>query len=225
MSEIKVYLVADFEPLRTGLSGMIEAEPGMTLLGWAPSVPEMAADDAFREADVVVADAEAMSREDPLEMTRLLGEWIPGMQVLFMGNDADAREIRPEYLPVYLGMKTLGFVLKSGGSERIIHAIRLVERGAFVCEMDVIRNILTRLTHWANAAPSPSALVGQLSDREVEVLQLVANGRSNREIAGELFLSEGTVKIHVSHIMTKLDIDRRTELVRFALSNGLVPLD
>ena len=66
--------------------------------------------------------------------------------------------------------------------------------------------------------------MGNLSGREVEVLTLVAQGRSNKEIAEELFVSQGTVKIHVSHIMTKLGLDRRTELVRFALASGLAPL-
>ncbi len=90
--------------------------------------------------------------------------------------------------------------------------------------MDVIRHILTRLSKLATYSETPED-AGPLSEREVEVLQLVAQGRSNREIARELFLSEGTVKIHVSHIMSKLALDRRTELVRYALSKGLVPLE
>ncbi len=115
-------------------------------------------------------------------------------------------------------------LLKDGSTDRLIEAIRLIAAGTFVCEMDVIRHILTRLSQWASYNEQQDSM-GQLSGREVEVLQHVAQGRSNREIAQDLFLSEGTVKIHVSHIMSKLGLDRRTELVRYALSKGLVPLE
>lgn len=224
-SDITVYLVADFEPLRIGISTAIKSEPGVTLIGIAKSMGEMADDHIFREADVIVADVETINQADLGQLYQKIGEWIPGMNVLFLGSDMDGRAIRPEQIPAYMSMKTVGFVLKSGSSERLAAAIRLVAAGAFICEMDIIRHILTRLNQWANEPQAAPPAVGQLSVRETEVLSLVAQGRSNKEIAQELFLSEGTVKIHVSHIMTKLDIDRRTELVRFALATGLIPMD
>lgn len=222
---ITVYLVADFEPLRIGLTRTIEGEPDVKLLGTANSMEEMAEAEVYRDADVIVADVETLNRADLGQLYMKIGEWAPGLRVLFLGSDMDGRAIRPEQIPIFMGLRTVGFVLKNGSAARLVGAIRLVAAGAFVCEMDVIRHILTRLNQWANDAQPATPVVGQLSERETEVLKLVAQGRSNKEIAQDLFLSEGTVKIHVSHIMTKLDIDRRTELVRFALSTGLIPLD
>ena len=203
---------------------MIDAEPSLELLASVRTLPDLAQDDLYRQADVIVADATAINnRIDQAALFRRIGEWVPGLRVLFIGTEDDARQIRPENLPGYMSLDTVGFVAKNGSSERLIQAIRLVAAGAFVCEANVIRHIITRLNKWANEAATPPA--GQLSEREVEVLTLVAQGRSNREIAEDLFLSEGTVKIHVSHIMTKLDVDRRTGLVRYAIASGIAPLD
>src|SRR5438132_528559 len=83
------------------------------------------------------------------------------------------------------------------------------------------KSILLRLSQWASYSPYEPA--GQLSEREREVLKLVATGCSNRDIAQQLFLSEGTIKAHVSHIMTKVGVERRGELIRYALGNGVSP--
>ena len=114
---------------------------------------------------------------------------------------------------------TVGLIYKTGGTERLLDATRVIAGGGFVCETEVIRRILTKLIDWTK---DPTATNGELSAREVEVLNLVARGRSNKEIALELFVSEGTVKAHVSHIMSKLGMERRVELVRYALTSGLL---
>jgi DNA-binding NarL/FixJ family response regulator len=219
---VRVYLVAEFEPLRLGLARTIGAEDSLELVAMASSFDEMAEDERYRECDVIVADVDTFNRVDIQTIYRRIGEWLPAMRALFLGTDSDGRAIRSENIPTYLALNTVGFIFKNGSAIRLVDAIRLVAAGVFVCEMDTIRHILTRLNKWANE-PATSQ-VGQLSERETEVLRLVAQGRSNREIAGELFLSEGTVKIHISHIMTKLDIDRRTELVRFGIATGIAPL-
>jgi DNA-binding NarL/FixJ family response regulator len=220
----KVYLVIDFEPLRHGVEQLIAEDPTLELLASVQNLPEMASDERFRAADVIVADANALNnRVDFAQVFMRIAEWVPGMRVLFMGTEEEARAIKPEDVPGYMSLDTVGFVLKTGPSARLLEAIRLVAHGAFVCEAGVIRHILMRLTRWANEPPPLQ--VGQLSDREVEVLALVAQGLSNKEIAADLFLSEGTVKIHVSHIMSKLDVDRRTGLVRYAIASGIAPLD
>ena len=223
MNETRVCLVADFEPLRVGLTRLIEAQSDLKLLGVPRAMEEMASDDRFKEAQVIVIDAESFNESNLADVRRKVAEWVPGIQLLFIGSESDGRAVHAEDIPLYLNFKTVGFVIKNGDGERLLQAIRLVGAGAFVCEMNVIRHILTRLTHWANEAPT-APQVGNLSGREVEVLTLVAQGRSNKEIAEELFVAQGTVKIHVSHIMTKLDLDRRTELARFALASGLAPL-
>jgi DNA-binding NarL/FixJ family response regulator len=122
-------------------------------------------------------------------------------------------------------LHTLGFLMKDGPVARMFDAIRLVNSGTFVCETNLIRHILVRLAQAAAYSAEHDGNGQNLSDREMEVLTLVTKGMSNREVAQDLFLSEGTVKAHVSHIMGKLNVERRTDLVRHALTTGLVPLD
>jgi DNA-binding NarL/FixJ family response regulator len=122
-------------------------------------------------------------------------------------------------------LHTLGFIMKDGPTTRMLDAIRLVNSGTFVCEIELIRHILTRLSRAATYSPDEDQNGSSLTDREMEVVTLVTRGLSNKEIAQELFLSEGTVKAHVSRVMSKLGVDRRTDLVRHALSSGLVAMD
>ena len=222
----KVCVVAPFEPLRLGLVSTLASVPDIHVVGDAGGFGELVGKPGFREADVIVVDSAALGG-DGAQATAYaqMNEWLPALRVLFIGSPEDTRNIRPEHIPAYMRLHTVGFLLKDGSTSRLIEAIRLVAQGTFVCETELIRHILTRLTQWASySAEEPSRNGQQLSERETEVLALVARGFSNKEIAGELFLSEGTVKAHVSHIMAKLAVDRRTDLVRYALTTGLIPL-
>lgn len=220
----KVCVVSPFEPLRLGLVQTIKETPDLEVVGEAYDLADLVAKTAFRTAEVLVVDSTAVPVENRAVYLQIY-EWLPKLKVLFLGSDEDARSISPEDIPTYMRLNTVGFIMKDGPTSRLIDAIRLVAAGTFVCETDLIRHILTRLSQWAQYNNDENARNGQqLSERETEVLTLVARGFSNKEIAHELFLSEGTVKAHVSHIMAKLSMDRRTDLVRYALSTGLVPL-
>jgi len=223
MSSIKVAVVAAFEPLRLGLVGTIASVPDMEIIGEASSLSEIVAKSSFREADVIVVDSDVVQGVGRASYSQI-NEWLPALKVLFLGTREDARNLSPDDIPAYMRLNTVGFMMKDGPTARLLEGIRLVASGTFVCETELIRHVLTRLTQWATY--SEDGRNGQqLSDRETEVLTLVARGFSNKEIAQELFLSEGTVKAHVSHIMSKLALDRRTDLVRYALSTGLIPLN
>lgn len=220
----KICVVSPFEPLRLGLVQTINETPDLEVCGEARDLADLVTKAAFRIADVLVVDAGAVPVENRGVYIQIY-EWLPQLKVLFLGSEEDERTISPEDIPTYMRLNTVGFILKDGPTTRLIDAIRLVAAGTFVCEIDLIRHILTRLSQWAQYNNDENARNGQsLSERETEVLTLVARGFSNKEIAHELFLSEGTVKAHVSHIMSKLSLDRRTDLVRYALSTGLVPL-
>jgi DNA-binding NarL/FixJ family response regulator len=217
---IRVVIVAPYEPMRVGLAGVISAAEGMQVVGQCRDLAELAGSGNLRAADVFVVDSDALvgARRATYDA---LAEWLPRLRVLFLGTPDDARNLSPDDIPAYMTLDTVGFLLKDGPTSRIVDAIRLIAARTFVCETELIRHILTRLTQWARY--SEEARDGhQLSEREVEVLQLVVAGASNKEIAQELFLSEGTVKAHVSHIMAKLQVERRTDLVRYALTHGLV---
>jgi DNA-binding NarL/FixJ family response regulator len=222
----RVCVVAPFEPLRLGLVSTLASVPDIHVIGEAAGFGQLVTQPAFREADVILVDSGALGGEGASATAYAqMNEWLPALKVLFIGSPEDTRNIRPEHIPAYMRLHTVGFLLKDGATSRLIDAIRLVAQGTFVCETELIRHILTRLTQWASySAEEPSRNGQTLSERETEVLALVARGFSNKEIAGELFLSEGTVKAHVSHIMAKLAVDRRTDLVRYALTTGLIPL-
>lgn len=222
MAVVKAYVVADFEALRIGLVSGLAGAPDVEVLGDASSLEEMAYEGLYREADVLVIDVQAFNKANMADVQPRLREWLPGLRVLFLGTTQDAAAIQPDDLPGYMALEVVGFLFKDGPIERLVQAIRLTASGAFICEAQVIKRILTRLSQWASYSPEPAE---HLSEREVEVLTLVARGRANREIAQELFLSEGTVRAHVSHIMAKVGMDRRTELVRYALAKGLAPLE
>jgi DNA-binding NarL/FixJ family response regulator len=221
----KVCVIVPFEPLRIGLVAELSSAPDIQVIGECQTLGEIAPKAVFREADVLVIDSAAVLSDNGLAVYSQITDWLPQMKVLFLGTEQDTRSIRAEDIPVYMRLHTVGFMLKDGPTSRIIDGVRLVASGTFVCETELIRHILTRLTQWASYSADESGRNGQqLSERETEVLTLVARGQSNKEIAQELFLSEGTVKAHVSHIMAKLAVDRRTDLVRYALSTGLVPM-
>lgn len=224
LTTTKICVVSPFEPLRLGLVQTINDTPDLEVCGEARDLADLVTKAAFRIADVLVVDSGAVPVENRGVYIQIY-EWLPQLKVLFLGDEQDTRTISPEDIPTYMRLNTVGFIMKDGPTTRLIDAIRLVASGTFVCETDLIRHILTRLTQWAQYNNDDGQRNGQqLSERETEVLTLVARGFSNKEIAHELFLSEGTVKAHVSHIMAKLSMDRRTDLVRYALSTGLVPL-
>ncbi len=220
---IKVCVVAPFEPLRLGLVGTIGDAADMEVVGEATGLTDLVTKAAFREADVLVVDSGSVTGANQ-QLYAQVNEWLPALKVVFLGTQEDARDLSPDQIPSYMRLDTVGFLMKDGPTSRLLDAIRLVAAGTFVCETELIRHILTRLTQWASYSAEEPTRNGQLSERETEVLSLVARGYSNKEIAHELFLSEGTVKAHVSHIMAKLGCDRRTDLVRYALSTGLIPL-
>jgi len=224
---IRVCVVAGFEPLRVGLARTIAGVGDMDVIGEASGFSDLIANRALREADVFVVDVDVMTAAQGSVTARIpltqLNEWLPAFKVLFLGNHEDARVISPDDLPLYMRLNATGFLMRDGTTARLIQAIRLVAGGTFVCETSVIKRIITRLSHWAAYTDEPQTELA-LTARETEVLAMVARGSSNKEIAQELFLSEGTAKSHVSHIIAKLKVDRRADLVRYAFSKGVIPL-
>jgi len=220
---IRVCVVAAFEPLRLGLVRTLATAPDIEIVGEATALSDLITNPNIREADVFVVDVDVMVGGGGAAVGNL-NEWLPALKVLFLGNQEDARVISPDDLPMYMRLNTVGFLLREGSTSRLVQAVRLVSQGTFVREAEVIKRILVRLMEWASITDTTQTDYG-LTEREMAVLTRIAQGASNKEIAQETFLSEGTVKAHVSHIMTKLRIDRRTDLVRFALGKGLVPLN
>jgi two-component system response regulator DevR len=221
---IRVCVIAAFEPLRLGLVKTLASAPDIDIVGEANLLSDLVTNANIRDADVFVVDVDVLARGSGGAAISNLNEWLPALKVLFLGNQEDARVISPDDLPLYMRLNTVGFMFREGSTSRLVQAVRLISQGTFVCEADVIKGILVRLMQWASMADTTQTDYN-LTEREMAVLTRIAQGASNKEIAQETFLSEGTVKAHVSHIMQKLRIDRRTDLVRFAIGKGLVALN
>jgi DNA-binding NarL/FixJ family response regulator len=216
---IKVYAVAPFEPVRVGLrDGFGSRAPDMEFIGDCSTLVEMVADSRFANADVLVVDAATLNSGSTPAYGPLMQK-LPSLKVLFIGSPAEASAISADTLRWVIRLNTVGFLYRDGTIDRVIDGVRLIASGALVCEAEVMQRVLAELTRPAGMKARHAN--EQLSEREEEVLRLVAEGLSNKEIARRLYVSEGTVKAHVSHIMVKLGLERRTELVRYALSKGL----
>jgi DNA-binding NarL/FixJ family response regulator len=220
---IRVLIVDDEELVRTGLRLILEAEPDLTVVGTAgDGASAVTAVHRFRP-DVVLMDIR-MPRTDGLAATReLLGgaEPQPCKVLVLTTFDVD------EHVYEALRAGASGFLLKDVPADQLVHAIRVVAAGEALLAPSVTRRLITaftrRLPPGAGRPPGFDGL-DELTAREVEVLTLLAEGLSNAEIAGRLFVGEATVKTHVARVLTKLGVRDRVQAVIVAFRAGLVPL-
>ena len=218
MSEaIRVALVDDQELLRTGFRMMISAQTDMTVVAEAGDGQEALDRLAAVEADVVLMDVR-MPRLDGVEATRQLLARPRAPRVLVLTTfDLD------EYAYAALRAGAAGFLLKDVPSSELLYGIRAVARGDAIVAPTTTRRLLERFApQLAEAQPAQNAAVGGLTERERDVVTLVARGLSNADIAGRLTLSEATVKTHVHRILTKLGLRDRVQVVVLAYESGLV---
>ena len=220
---IRVLLVDDQELVRTGFRMVLSDEDGIQVVGEAGNGREAIAAAERHRPDVIVMDIR-MPVMDGIEATRRLGA--------ASGTDGDAGTPRilvlttfdaDEHVVDALRAGASGFLLKDVTPADFVAAIRVVAAGDALIAPAVTRRLLDRFARLP--MPSDSAndtRLGQLTEREIEVLKLVAEGLSNREIADRLVLAEPTVKTHVSHLLLKLDLRDRAQLVVLAYETGLV---
>ncbi len=217
MEAVSVFIVSGFEALRTGLVQTIRQVQGLEILGAAASVELMAQDAAFRNADVLVLDILAIG-PDGLEGLGDKVKLLDSRKVVFLGEAQDVQTLRLGSISDLARLDSAGFVYKDGPAEKLGYAIRLVASGAFVLQNALVHQIISSYSESVDHSGNRRLL----SDRQTEVARLVAAGLSNKEIAHRLIVSEGTVKAHISQILAKLNLERRAELVKFALTNGLL---
>ena len=214
---IRILLVDDQELVRAGFRMVIEAQPDMPVVGEAPD--GVAALEAVRtvRADVVVMDVR-MPRMDGIEATRQICRAGERPRVLMLTTfDLD------EYAFAALKAGASGFLLKDVPPEELLFGIRSVHSGDAVVAPSVTRRLIDRFVPMFPAAnDQESADLSGLTIREREVLVLIAQGLSNTEIAGKLFVSEATVKTHVGRVLAKLGLRDRVQAVVFAYETGLV---
>jgi DNA-binding NarL/FixJ family response regulator len=216
MTPITVLVADDHHLVRSGLRAMLDVHDDLDVVAEAEDgQAAVAAVDELRP-DVVVMDIR-MPRMDGIEATRRIAGREGGPRVLVLTTfDLD------EYVYEALRAGAGGFLLKDAPPDRLAEAVRTVARGESLLAPAVTARLVQRFV----SRPSPSGATDErlqrLTEREHEVLLLVARGLSNAELAGELFLSEATVKTHVTRVLTKLGLRDRVQAVVFAYENGLV---
>jgi DNA-binding NarL/FixJ family response regulator len=212
---IRLLLVDDQELVRAGLRGILRESFGFEVVGECADGDEVV--DAARRLspDVVVMDVR-MRRVDGVTATRRLRAERPDLPVLALTTFDD-----DEALAGMLRAGASGFVLKGVPAEDLHQAVRAVSAGDGWLDPGVTSRVLDGFRAAPTGAPAARRL-GELTDREREVLTLIAQGATNGEIAGRLYIGEGTVKTHVNHIFTKLDLRDRAAAIIFAYDNGLV---
>ncbi|TDB89081.1 response regulator transcription factor [Actinomadura sp. KC216] len=208
---IRVLITDDHPVFRQGLKGLLQAL-GVDVVGEAENGPDAVRLAAELQPDVVVMDLH-MPGGNGIEATRTITRTSPriGVLVLTMFRDDDS---------VFAAMRAgaRGYLLKESGAEEIARAVRAVAAGEAIYGPEIARRVLTYFTDM----PDPRrAAFPELTDREREVLGLIAQGRSNADIAGTLFLSQKTVRNHVSNIFMKLHVADRAQAIVVAREAGL----
>ena len=211
---IGVLLVDDQAMIRAGLRMVLESEPDLSVVAEASNGAEAVRVGRRERPDVVLMDVR-MPEMDGIEATRQLLEAVPEVKVIVVTTfDID------DYVYGALRAGASGFLLKDAPPDELIAAIRVVAGGDALIAPSVTKRLIAEFA--ARREERPVQGLDELTERETEVLRLIARGLSNAEIAGELFVSETTVKTHVSHILTKLDLRDRVQAVVAAYEAGLV---
>lgn len=216
---IRVLLADDQALIRAGFRVLLEAAGDMEVVGEAVNGAQAVELARARRADVVLMDIR-MPEVDGLEATARIAadDDLAGVKVVILTTfESD------EYVYQALRAGASGFLVKDTEPEDLIRAVHVVARGDALLSPSVTRRLITSLASQPpRAAGRPGQSLSRLTEREREVLALVAEGLSNDEIAGRLFLSPLTTKTHVSRIMNKLDARDRAQLVVMAYESGLV---
>ncbi|MFD7412654.1 response regulator [Kitasatospora purpeofusca] len=208
---IRVLLVDDHPVVRDGLRGMFAAAPGFEVVGEAGDGAEALVLVAALRPDVVLMDLR-MPRMDGVTAIRELAErGLPARVLVLTTYDTDA-----DVLPAVRAGAT-GYLLKDAAREDLFHAVREAARGASVIAPTVAAKLLGQVRE-----PVGEPAREELSPRELEVLELVAAGSTNREAAARLFISEATVKTHLIHVYAKLGVKDRASAVAAGFNRGLL---
>jgi DNA-binding NarL/FixJ family response regulator len=214
MEKIRLLIVDDQVLFREGLRTLLSVQPGLEVAGEAANGEEALRQASALQPDVILMDLQ-MPVLDGAAATRRLKALQPGAKVIILTTFDDDEN-------VFEGLRAgaVGYLLKDTPSAKLVEAIRLTARGESFLEPSIAAKVVSE---FARLSPRPAeALAEPLSEREIEVLRLVARGASNREIAAELVIAEGTVKNHLTNILAKLDAADRTEAALKAKELGVI---
>jgi len=210
---IRVLVVDDHAILRDGIHSLLESQPDIIVVGEAENGSDALALVEKCSPDIVLMDI-SMPQMNGLEATRAIRDRFPRVKVLIL-----TQHDNHEYIAPALQAGAAGYVLKRSGRRELLNALRQVqEQGAFLAGR-ITKEILQDYSHEAGNHKSEE---NRLTERERQVLQLIVDGKSNKEIAAVLGISPKTVSVHRTNAMAKLDVQTTVELIRFVASNPLI---
>jgi DNA-binding NarL/FixJ family response regulator len=211
---VRVLLADDQELVRAGFRMILETQADIEVVGDAGDGVEAVAATRRRQPDVVLMDIR-MPNLDGLQATKQIMAARSGSRVVILTTfDLD------EYVYQALAAGASGFLLKSAPPEQLIGAVRVVAAGDALLAPSITRRVIEQFARLP--PPGGTDAVAELTERERQVLELVARGLSNAEIAAQLFVSDATVKSHVAHLLAKLQLRDRVQAVVLAYESGLV---
>ncbi|MEU6667134.1 response regulator transcription factor [Streptomyces sp. NPDC046727] len=214
---IRVLIADDQQMVRQGFTVLLNTQPGIEVIGQAVDGRDAIARTADLSPDVVLMDIR-MPEMGGIEATRRIAEDHPAVKVLVLTTfDLD------EYVYDALRAGASGFLLKDASADKLAEAVRVVAAGDALLAPGITRRLIAEFSRLDGGSRAPlKRRVGDLTERETEVLALIAQGLSNAEIAERLVVAEQTVKTHVGRILVKLGLRDRTQAAVFAYESGLV---
>jgi NarL family two-component system response regulator LiaR len=218
-TRIRVLIADDHAILRKGIRALLGTEPDIEVVGETADGLETVAQAEALRPDVILMDL-VMPKMDGIEATRQISAQQPSVpdtpRVLVLTSFAADDKVFPA-----IKAGALGYILKDSSPAELVQAIHQVYRGQPSLEPSIALKVLYELSHPPQQPPTTEPL----SEREMEVLRLLAQGKGNREIAERLLIAELTVRTHVSNILGKLHLASRTQAALYALKEGLASLD
>ena len=215
---MRVLLADDHRIVRDGLKAILEAQPDIEVVGEAASGQEASEQVAKLKPDIVIMDL-AMPGMNGIEATRQIKQHNPDVKIMALTmHDSD------EYFFQVINAGASGYFVKGGSSAELVSALRTVGQGDVFLYPSVAKKLVGDYLARVRTGKDRGSFEG-LTEREREVVRLIAEGRNNQEIAEILVLSVSTVQTHSSHILSKLGLHSRTELVKFAIRQGIISLD
>jgi NarL family two-component system response regulator LiaR len=212
---VRVLLTDDHAIVRKGVRALLATERDILVVGEACDGEEAVAQAEALRPDVILMDL-VMPKLDGIEAISQIMAKLPRTRILVLTSFAADEKVFPA-----IKAGALGYLLKDSGPDELVGAIRQVHRGEPSLEPSIARKVLLELSH---PATQKSLTVDPLTERELDILRLVAQGCSNKEIALKLSLSELTVRTHVSNILGKLHLASRTQAALYALQKGITSL-
>jgi NarL family two-component system response regulator LiaR len=212
---IRILIVDDHAVVRKGIQALLATEPSLEVIGEAEDGLQAVARFEELKPDVLLLDL-LMPRMSGIEVIRDLKGKFPAVKILVLTSFAADEQVFPA-----IKAGALGYLLKDTQPEELVTAIKQVYLGESSLSPSIARKVLQEVFQPGEKPLSPDPL----TNREVEVLQVLAKGKSNREIGGILSITEATVRTHVSNILAKLHLASRTEAALYAIKEGMAKLD